>query len=48
MIIMLGDLNDKCAKWDSDHKESELKNKLTELVNICDLVFVMRSMNVYV
>jgi hypothetical protein len=37
-IILLGDLNDTCAKWDSIHVTSELKNGLFDMVNLFDMV----------
>jgi exonuclease III len=37
-IILVGDFNDKCVKWDSIHTHSEVKNNLYDLVNIFDLV----------
>ena len=30
-VIILGDFNDCCVKWDSDHTKSELRNKLRDL-----------------
>ena len=32
--FLLGDLNDHCLNWNSDHRLSELKNRLVDLVNI--------------
>ena len=31
-LFLLGDFNDRCLSWNSDHIESELKNKLLDLV----------------
>jgi hypothetical protein len=36
-IILLGDLNDTCTKWDSIHVTSELKNGLFDMVNLFDM-----------
>jgi hypothetical protein len=36
-IFLLGDLNDSCQKWDSDHNKSELGLKLYDFVNSNDL-----------
>ena len=33
-FFLLGDLNDHCYAWESDHKNSELGNKLLQLVNM--------------
>ena len=37
-IIIMGDLNDTCTKWDSIHVNSDLKNDLYDLVNVLDMV----------
>ena len=37
-IVILGDFNDTCTTWDSDHVTSELKNGLYDLVNMLDMV----------
>jgi exonuclease III len=36
-VVLLGDFNDTCTTWESDHKESDLKLKLYDLVNASDL-----------
>jgi hypothetical protein len=36
-ISVLGDLNDRCTVWDSDHTNSELKNKLVDLLKLNNL-----------
>jgi hypothetical protein len=36
-IILMGDFNDTCTAWESDHINSELKLKLYDCVNINDL-----------
>ena len=37
-LIILGDFNDTCTEWDSNHEHSELGNGLFDLVNIFDMV----------
>ena len=32
-VFLMGDLNDRCTNWESDHSDSELKLKLRELVD---------------
>ena len=36
-IYLLGDFNDRCVVWDSDHRNSELKSKLFDWVTQNDL-----------
>jgi hypothetical protein len=33
-MTLLGDLNDRCTTWDADHLDSELKNKLLNLLQL--------------
>ena len=35
--MITGDFNDKCVTWTDDHTESELSNKLVDLINTCNL-----------
>ena len=37
-IVLLGDFNDTCTTWDSNHVHSELRNGLFDMVNILDMV----------
>ena len=37
-IVLLGDFNDTCTTWDSNHVHSELRNGLFDMVNIFDMV----------
>jgi hypothetical protein len=36
-LTLMGDLNDRCSVWDSDHSDSELKNKLINLLQFNNL-----------
>ena len=40
-IFLLGDLNDRCTTWNSDHAHSELKNNLLNLVLNNDLTQII-------
>jgi hypothetical protein len=42
-IILLGDLNDTCTTWESDHKKSELGLKLYDYINNHDLHQLIQS-----
>ena len=42
-IILMGDLNDSCTIWDSDHKKSELGLKLYDYINNHDLHQLIRN-----
>jgi exonuclease III len=37
-LIILGDFNDRCTKWDSTHELSDLKNDFYDLIQVSDLV----------
>ena len=41
--ILLGDLNDTCSIWDSDHRKSELGLKLYDFINNHDLHLLIQS-----
>ena len=32
-VVVMGDFNDRCTSWDSDHRDSELGLKLVNLIN---------------
>ena len=36
-IILMGDFNDTCTEWDSDHNLSDLKLKFYDFINNHDL-----------
>jgi hypothetical protein len=36
-ILLLGDFNDPCSVWESDHNSSDLKLKLYDFINVNDL-----------
>jgi hypothetical protein len=36
-LLILGDFNDKCIEWESSHRESELKLRLYDLLNVNNL-----------
>jgi hypothetical protein len=42
-IILMGDLNDTCQVWESDHKKSELGLKLFDCINSHDLHQLIRT-----
>jgi exonuclease III len=42
-IILMGDLNDTCKVWDSDHSKSELGLKLYDYINNHDLHQLIRN-----
>jgi hypothetical protein len=37
-LVILGDFNDRCTKWDSTHDLSDLKNDFYDLIQVSDLV----------
>ena len=37
-LVILGDFNDRCIKWDSTHEFSDLKNDFYDLIQVSDLV----------
>ena len=36
-VVLLGDLNDRCTIWNSNHHQSELKDKLVTMSNLLNL-----------
>lgn len=42
-IVLLGDFNDRCVTWDSDHRDSELGLKLVNLVNSLNMFQLIQS-----
>jgi hypothetical protein len=42
-LFLLGDFNDSCNQWESDHNHSELKLKLYDLINTFDLHQTVRE-----
>ena len=43
VLLLLGDFNDKCTVWDSDHNDSELKNKLIDLLHLNNLFQLIKE-----
>ena len=42
-FFLLGDFNDTCLTWNSDQRESELKNKLLNLVQVNNLFQIIED-----
>ena len=42
-IFLLGDFNDRCILWDSDHNTSDFKNKLRDFVASCGLFQIINE-----
>jgi hypothetical protein len=42
-IIIMGDFNDRCLEWDSIHEFSDLKNDFYDLINVADMVQLVRA-----
>ena len=42
-FFILGDFNDRCVAWDTDHKDSELGNKLVNLTNMNNIFQIVQE-----
>ena len=42
-MIIAGDFNDRCEKWDEDHVQSDLSNKLVDILNASNLHQIIKE-----
>ena len=42
-LIITGDFNDRCEKWDENHAQSDLSNKLVDILNASNLYQIIKE-----
>ena len=42
-VVLMGDFNDRCTSWDSDHSESELGRRFVNLIDSLNMFQLIRS-----